>query len=145
LKIYLAGGGGMGLEYAEKWRSEAEREFFNYDNTCINPFRNGKLRRAYDGGSYQGDKTLGANEIVISDLRDIQRCDVLLAEMRSDTYNYIGTSSEIFYARSIGKPVVIWTTEKYVNHPWLVHASVKIFTTDNLKEVCEYINLHWGD
>ena len=139
MKVYLAGGGGMSIEYAEAWRNEASKYF-----DTINPFRANKLRTAYGTGSYQGEKHFTPNEIVMRDLHDIRRCDVVLAEMRSESYNYIGTASEIFYAHSIGKPVVLWTTPKYANHPWLVHACVKIFT-GTMDEACQYILDQWGD
>ena len=139
MKVYLAGAGGLGVEYAEGWRKEVD-ECFN----TINPFRSNKLRKAYNAGSYQGEKHFTPNEIVMRDLSDIRRCDVVLAEMRSESYNYIGTSSEIFYANSIGKPVVLWTTDKYNNHPWLVHACVKIFTGE-LEEVLDYILDQWSE
>lgn len=139
MKVYLAGGGGMGVDYAEQWRSYASKYF-----DAIDPFRANKLRTAYDQGSYQGEKYFTPNEIVLRDLSDIRRCDAVLAEMRCDAYNYIGTSSEIFFANSIGKPVILWTTKKYANHPWLVHACVKIFT-GTLDEACNYIAEQWGD
>lgn len=143
LKVYLAGAGGLGVEYAEGWRNKLEEAFF--EELFINPFRANKLREAYKSGSYQGENSFTPNEIVMRDLLDIQRSDVVLAEMRSDDYNYIGTSSEIFYAHSIGKPVVLWTTDKYKLHPWLVHACVKIFTCDDVADACDYIIEQWSE
>jgi len=56
MKVYLAGGGGMSIEYAEAWRNEASKYF-----DTINPFRANKLRTAYGTGSYQGEKHFTPN------------------------------------------------------------------------------------
>ena len=144
MKVYLAGAGGLGVEYAEGWRGLATNYFNWHDAKSIDPFRSNKLRTAYKAGSYQGEQHFTPNEIVMRDLSDIRRCDIVLAEMRSESYNYIGTASEIFYAHEIGKPVVLWTTDKYKFHPWLVHACVKVFTCESIEDPCEYIVEQWS-
>lgn len=120
-KIYLAG------EYGA-WRKEAQAHF--PDAICMDPYRRKDLSVAYT-----------CNEIVISDKRDIQRCDVVLAEMTNPKHNYIGTSMEIAYAYSLGKPVVMYCPKNIAEHPWIKYHTVKAF--DNLLECSEYIRSYW--
>lgn len=143
MKVYLAGAGGLGVEWAEGWRNRVRETFF--EEMCIDPFRSGKLRKAYSDGSYQGEKSYTPNEIVLRDVRDIQKCDVVLAEMRHNQYNYIGTCMEIWEAHRQGIPVVLWTIPKHEHHPWLVHTCVKIFTCADVEDVCDYILEQWGE
>jgi hypothetical protein len=139
--IYTAGGGGLGVEYAHAWRKEAAALLPEF--RMVSPFRGGKIERAYKEGHYSGARVFTPNEIVVRDLQDIKGADMVLAEMRDEAYNYIGTSQEIFFAASIGLPVVLWTTEKYALHPWLVRHCVKIFTGE-LDEVCGYVRGYWN-
>jgi nucleoside 2-deoxyribosyltransferase len=138
--IYTAGGGGLGVEYAHAWRNEAAALLPEFQ--MVSPFRGGKIERAYKGGHYSGAAVFTPNEIVVRDLQDIKNADMVLAEMRDEQYNYIGTNQEIFYAASLGLPVVLWTTDKYALHPWLVRHCVRIFTGE-LDEVCEYVRGYW--
>jgi hypothetical protein len=140
--IYLAGGGGMGVEYAQKWRHDAS--LMLWPMNTISPFRGGKIEKAYNDGHYSGKKCYTPNVIVVRDLTDIKEADGILAEMRSEDYNYIGTCQEIFFGgHDLQIPVVIWTTEKYAIHPWLIAHSVKIFTGE-LEEACEYLRTYFG-
>jgi len=111
MKVYIAGNitGCDAIDTVWKF-SNIEHKLRKLGFTPISPIRGKKL-------GYNKDTCYKPNEIVHRDLHDIQKCDIMLASM--DKIG-IGTSMEIFYARSLGKPVVL-IASKYsiINHYWI--------------------------
>lgn len=125
MKIYLAGPiDALTQKEAEEWRIYASRVFMKWDIECINPLRGKNV-----------DNTYTPNEIVHRDLYDIRRADILLANYMRKGVPYIGTSMEIVYAHSWGKPVIV--TTDWCDSYWLKYHATAIL--DNLDKAIEYI------
>jgi len=81
-------------------------------------------------------------EIVERDLRDIDRAEIVLAEMTQEDHPYIGTSMEIMYAAEVRKiPIVVWTTH-LKDHFWIKKYACRTYST--VEEACKYIKEFWG-
>ena len=74
--IYLAGTGRKGDEFASGWRREAEKKFWDMGIKTLDPFRNKDLSEKCE--------IYNPNEIVVRDLWDIRRSDLVFAEMTQD-------------------------------------------------------------
>ena len=66
----------------------------------------------------------------------IQQSTVVLAEMDHDAPS-VGTVSEVIYARTIGKPVIIWGTSPSMKTPWIIEHSTRQF--DRLEDAVGYL------
>lgn len=66
------------------------------------------------------------NEIVDLDKRDVRNCDVVVASCPKPS---VGTSMEVFYAWTLGKPVVAVVPDNAPVSPWLRYHSTKIVQT----------------
>lgn len=132
--IYLAGTGRKGDEFASGWRREAEKKFWDMGIKTLDPFRNKDLSEKCE--------IYNPNEIVVRDLWDIRRSDLVFAEMTQDNCPYIGTSMEVIAASKFyDKPVVIWASEKMSYHYWLRALAVHIST--DFEECIDYIGGMW--
>lgn len=108
-KVYLCGPiNGCTDSEAKDWR-EACKMFF----TCIDPMK--RDYRGKEAGSYR--------EIVDLDKRDVRNADVLLVNYYGPS---VGTAMEIFYAWTLGKPVVLWCSREATLSPWLRYHSTAI-------------------
>lgn len=112
-KIYLCGPiNGCSDFECQVWRSEMEQMLPSNSFEFINP-----LRR-----DYRGMELEHLNEIVVLDKIDIDNSDVVLANSFKPS---AGTSMEIFYAYTKGKPIVsIIPTDEPVS-PWIKYHSTK--------------------
>jgi nucleoside 2-deoxyribosyltransferase len=139
--IYLAGSGSRNPQYALYWRGKAKNLLPDFET--ISPFRDKNIRDMYKGEKEQyqwGEYT--PQEIVERDLNDIQKSDLVLAELVYDDYCYFGTASEMVYAKLFRKPFIAFSDKHYIkNHYWIRYHSVKIL--DTLEDACEYINKYW--
>lgn len=78
---------------------------------------------------YRGREAGSFREIVEGDKRDIEASDAVLVYFDGPS---VGTSMEVFYAHSLGKPVIVANVSGSQPSPWLVyHAS---FVTESLDE-----------
>ena len=108
-KLYLCGPiNGCTDSECSDWREEVKQDF---------PLSLDPMRRDYRGA----DLSDLAAEIVAFDKEDIRACDAVLAYC---PYPSVGTSMEIFYAHSIGKPVHLVVPSISKASPWLTHHSV---------------------
>jgi nucleoside 2-deoxyribosyltransferase len=107
--VYLCGPiNGCTDAEAKDWRAEAKAKFCSIDPMTRD---------------YRGKEATCYREIVELDKRDIRRCDVVLVNYSKPS---VGTSMEIFYAWTLGKPVVLWCPQDCVLSPWLLYHSTAI-------------------
>lgn len=102
--MYLAG-----PPYADEYRRRAAALVRLSGWEPVDP-----MRRDYRGRT-QGREA----ELVAHDLEDIRNCDAVLAAF---TFPDEGTAMEVWYARSLGKPVVAYTGGA-PPHPWTVYVA----------------------
>ena len=108
MKIYLCGPiNGCTDDEANNWR-KAVKEF--YPDQTIDPM----VR------DYRGKEALAYREIVDLDKRDVREADIILVNYDKPS---VGTSMEVFYAWTLGKPVIVWCREDAVVSPWLRYHS----------------------
>ena len=81
-------------------------------------------------------------EIVHSNKYQIRHSDIILAELAYKEIS-IGTVSEIIFAGTMDKPVIVWG-EAYniVDYPWIKEHTTKHFKT--LNKALEYICLNYS-
>jgi nucleoside 2-deoxyribosyltransferase len=109
-KVYLCGPiNGCTDEEATNWR-EKVKTFFPYS---IDPMKR----------DYRGVEKLLYREIVDLDKRDIRNSDIILVNYDKPS---VGTSMEVFYAWTLGIPVVVWCSPDARLSPWLVYHSTSI-------------------
>ena len=118
--VYLCGPiNGCTDAEATNWR-EAFKEV--WDGDTLDPMRR----------DYRGVEQVAYREIVDLDKCDVRRSDVILVNYSKPS---VGTSMEVFYAHSIGKPVVVWCRGGEVLSPWMVYHSTSI--VHSLEEAVE--------
>lgn len=107
MKVYLCGPiNGCTDAEANDWRTVAKSHFPG----AIDPM----VR------DYRGKEATNYREIVDLDKRDVRAADVVLVNYDKPS---VGTSMEVFYAWTIGKPVVIWCRPDATISPWLRYHS----------------------
>ena len=100
------------------WRKHVKKTF----PRAIDPMRR----------DYRGRTDECYREIVDLDKQDVRRCDVVLVNYVKPS---VGTSMEMFYAWTIGKPVVLWRLQGVSVSPWLLyHSTVSGHNTGQMKE-----------
>jgi hypothetical protein len=72
---------------------------------------------------YRGKEAESYREIVDLDKRDVRTSDVILVNYVKPS---VGTSMEVFYAWSIGIPIVLWCAPDASISPWLRYHSTAI-------------------
>lgn len=72
---------------------------------------------------YRGREAESYREIVDLDKRDVRRADVVLVNYDKPS---VGTSMEVFYAWTLGIPVVLWCAPDALISPWLRYHSTAI-------------------
>ena len=110
MKVYLCGPiNGCTDAEANDWRTAVKAHF----PESIDPM----VR------DYRGKEATNYREIVDLDKRDVRAADVVLVNYDKPS---VGTSMEVFYGWSIGKPVVVWCRSDAVLSPWLRYHSTAI-------------------
>lgn len=124
--VYLCGPiNGCTDDEAITWR-ESFKSRWNIPNSrrCLDPMRR----------DYRGVESVAYREIVDLDKKDVRNSDVILVNYVKPS---VGTSMEVFYAHSIGKPVVVWCEEKANLSPWMVyHSSTIVHTESDAFDAC---------
>lgn len=109
-----------------EWRAEIENVLGAHN--CLNPMRHElKPQHAH------------LAEIVVLDKADIRRCDVMLVHYTGPSD---GTAMEVFYAHSLGKPIVILNKSQVgVISPWMTYHATVIFDwpSDAIKWIGNHI------
>lgn len=106
-KVYLCGPiNGCTDTEATKWREEVKKFYPKSIDPMVRDYR-GKEADSY-------------REIVDLDKRDVRACDCLLVNYVKPS---VGTSMEVFYAWTIGKPIIILCASDAVVSPWLRYHS----------------------
>lgn len=109
-KVYLCGPiNGCTDAECNDWRS-AVKQFFP---ASVDPMKR----------DYRGRETESYREIVDLDKRDVRSVDVVLVNYDKPS---VGTSMEVLYAWSIGKPVIVWCAPDARISPWLRYHSTAI-------------------
>jgi len=109
-RVYLAG-----PPFADEYRARAAALVRAAGWEPVDP-----MRRDFRG-AWAGREA----ELVEGDLRDIDRCDTVLAAFTAPDE---GTSMEAWYARSRGVPVIVYTGG-VPPHPWTVYVAESIHAT----------------
>ena len=108
--IYLCGPiNGCTDAEANDWRSRVKEHF----SDTIDPM----VR------DYRGKESVSYREIVDLDKADVRRADIILVNYDKPS---VGTSMEVFYAWTLGKPVIVWCSVGAVISPWLRYHSTMI-------------------
>lgn len=111
-KLYLAGPiNGCSDFECNNWREAIKNDFGNCFK-FLDPMD--RDYRGMEGDFYR--------EIVDLDKKDIREADIIVVMYVKPS---VGTSMEIFYAWTLGKPIVIWTDQKDIS-PWLRYHSTCI-------------------
>lgn len=84
---------------------------------------------------YRGQEDTAYREIVDLDKRDVRECDVVVVNYDKPS---VGTSMEVFYAHSIGKPVILWCKPDARISPWLRYHSTTI--VHSLEELVQAVH-----
>ena len=123
MRIYLAGAASKKYEAkCRLWRETATDHLEKSGFEVINPIKGYPINKAYSR-----DEMF---DIVENDLISVASCDIVLAEVGTLPYQYVGTSMEILFAYQKGIPVVVWSPLK--DNFFLIYHSTIIY--DNLKD-----------
>ena len=72
---------------------------------------------------YRGRELIDYREIVDLDKRDVRAADIIMVNYIKPS---VGTSMEVFYAWTLGKPIVVVCAPDVALSPWLIYHSTKI-------------------
>lgn len=114
MKIYLCGPiNGCNDDQATTWREWFKSSVGPFVIDWIDPMKR----------DYRGKEAEDYREIVELDKRDVRGCDVIIVMY---TQPSVGTSMEIFFAWTIGIPVIVIDESKKPISPWLRYHSTAI-------------------
>lgn len=83
---------------------------------------------------YRGIEDVSLREIVVLDKKDVRNSDVILVNYIKPS---VGTAMEVFYAWTLGKPVVVWCESGASLSPWMVyHSTITVNTIDAAVDAC---------
>ena len=109
MKVYLCGPiNGCTDAECNDWREAVTAHF----PEAINPM----IR------DYRGVEDVAYREIVDLDKRDVRIADVILVNYDKPS---VGTSMEVFYAWTLGKPVIVWCDSSARVSPWMRYHCTK--------------------
>lgn len=116
--VYLAGKmTGLTLLEMTEWRKVAKYYLKDAGFSILDPT-----------AALSMDNNPTSREIVDNNKYQINHSDLVLAELDHDNVS-LGTVGEIIYARSVGKPVIVWGgAEQIKSHPWIQDHSTAMFT-----------------
>ena len=127
MRVYLAGPiAGCDDVEAKDWRAQASALL---DSTCV---IDDPMRR-----DYRGKLPDDPAEVVVGDLRDIDRSEAVLANCWKPS---TGTAMEIMYAHNEGKIVIVVAPDPV--SPWLRCYSSVVFST--VEEACARLKVIAG-
>ena len=119
MKIYLAGPiNGCTDDECQTWR-EWFKSYRSHGIDCIDPMSR----------DYRGREIDDYREIVDLDKRDIREADLLIVMY---TQPSVGTSMEVFFAWTIGKPVIVINESNKSVSPWLTYHSTALVRTKEM-------------
>lgn len=86
---------------------------------------------------YRGKEAESYREIVELDKRDVRAADAILVNYSKPS---VGTSMEVFYAWTLGTPVIVWCAADAVISPWLrYHSTCIVHSLDEaIAKLLEY-------
>lgn len=115
MKVYLCGPiNGCTDSEAKDWREALKGSVLAQWRTIfIDPMKR----------DYRGREAESYREIVDLDKRDVRNADVVLVNYSKPS---VGTSMEMFYAWTIGTPVILWCAPDAIISPWLRYHSTSI-------------------
>lgn len=120
MRAYLCGPiNGCTDDEAMTWR-----EWFKQNANCMKVCFVDPMRR-----DYRGRESEDYREIVEMDKKDVREVDVLIVMY---TQPSVGTSMEIFYAWTIGKPVILINESNKPLSPWMRYHATAIVRTKEL-------------
>ena len=120
-KPYLCGPiNGCTDDKANTWRDEVLSVYPNSINPMVR--------------DYRGVEHMEYREIVELDKRDIRKCCVVLVNYVKPS---VGTSMEVFYAWTLGIPVITWCKPDAPISPWLRYHSTAF--VHNFRGACKAI------
>lgn len=118
MKIYLAGPiNGCTDDECQTWRDWFKSQESNFDFT--DPMNR----------DYRGREIDDYREIVDLDKRDIRETDLLIVLY---TQPSVGTSMEVFFAWTLGKPVIVINESSKPVSPWLRYHSTALVRTKEM-------------
>lgn len=132
MRVYLAGPiNGCNDDEATTWR-----DWFKYCRDQLYPMalpNGGKFPQSLSAEyvdpmtrDYRGKEAQDYREIVELDKRDIKSCDVVVVMYSKPS---VGTSMEVFFAWSLGIPVIVIDESTGPISPWLRYHSTTIVKT----------------
>lgn len=115
MRVYLCGPiNGCTDAEAIDWRSAVKQSVLaEWRTVFVDPMKR----------DYRGKEADSYREIVDLDKRDVRSVDVVLVNYVKPS---VGTAMEVFYAWTLGKPVVLWCAPDAVLSPWLRYHSTSI-------------------
>lgn len=119
MKVYLCGPiNGCTDAEAMSWRERMKSDALlqSWRTVFIDPMSR----------DYRGKEAESYREIVELDKRDVRSVDVVLVNYSKPS---VGTAMEIFYAWTLGTPVVLWCAPDANLSPWLRYHSTSIVHT----------------
>jgi len=113
-RIYLCGPiGGCSDSEAKDWRNWFKEELDGTHIAAVDPMNR----------DYRGKEALNYREIVELDKRDVKSCDAVIVMYTKPS---VGTSMEMFYAHTLGIPVLLINKSEGALSPWLTYHSTAI-------------------
>jgi hypothetical protein len=112
---------GYNLLELDKERQKTREKLNSHGFKVLDPMRGGKNLNAL---AETANEFFSPNEIVHRDLRDIDRSEIVLLEMKKAS---IGSSCELMYS-SLNKKIIIIISEEpsVINHFWVQSLATKI-------------------
>ena len=141
--VYLAGAiTGESFKGATDWREYA-RKNFEPGILGVSPLRR---TESYLGNeteiklSYEGTPLSGSRAIMTGDYFDVQRCHVLLANLKDAKRISVGTVMEIAWAKAFQKPLILVAEEGNLHEHPMIHEATG-YRVSELDEGIHIVNV----